>query len=290
MNRRVSADMTAVMTNATMPKEDDKMTPGTAALLLLVASLLVLVVVYVADMAIFAPRRLSRQTDTWTEVPCTISKIEVEVVEFKATKSKGVAFGTSSVAYAPRVEYSYMWQGNRYNSKRFWFGTSLWNSKSDVEAIFASYDVKQPSMCFVNPADPAQAVLTKDVFERPIANGNYLVAFVGTSVATVVAILVGFFILRRRVVGSTADPTGSSTHGNTRMASNGYVLRAWILSFIWNGLLLGLAYLAWVGGAPMSFFVCFLGLFWLIGLLIVAISIYCTIDRIIGRPVTKPQT
>lgn len=136
-----------------MAKQIEEFTWRTAALLLPVALILVLAVWFALDMAILAPRRLAKQAEAWSEVPCSIRKIEVETVKI-SNSGKG-RMGGGKPGYAPRVEFDYEWQGVSYTSHRLWFGTRLWNEKADAEAVLAPYRGENLTVCFVERKESA---------------------------------------------------------------------------------------------------------------------------------------
>jgi hypothetical protein len=207
--------------------------------------------------------------------------IAVETVHIRSSGLKGGGLRESNPGYAPRVEFSYAWQGKTYTSHRFWFGSSLWNVKADVEAVIAPYLPGKPTVCYVDPADPTQAVLTRDVFERREVDQYSVTAIVLVCLTLVGTMVCSVLFLNRHSVKTTAAKTREPINeGSSSPPTWGYVLRAWMLSILWNGVLSTIAYFTWVGGAPISFFIFFLGAFWLIGLIMVVVAVASTIEFI----------
>jgi hypothetical protein len=249
--------------------DTDKLDFFTAGILIFVASVLVFWGWFVIDMAIVGPRRLATQAESWTEVPCSIRMIEVEVVTIRSTGSKGSALKTSTTAYAPRVEFDYEWQGRSFTSNRFWFGGSLWKSKSQVEEIIAPYLHNDGCVCFVDSDNPSQAVLTRKLFERSSFSGYWVTAIILVGLVFVVATASFLYFLNRN---STCTDT---TEIKEPASVNGpcSATQQWMLSIVWNSILGTITYFTWVGGAPISFFIFFLGLFWFVGMIMFAVAI-----------------
>jgi Protein of unknown function (DUF3592) len=249
-----------------MIEKQDELDRSTAAILLFVVAVLVFVGWFVVDMAILEPRRLATQAKSWTEVPCSIRMIEVETITISGG-GKGSS-STSSTAYGPRVEFDYEWQGRKYTSNRFWFGGSLWNSKSKVEEIIAPYRQNDRAVCFVDSTDPSQAVLTRNLFERGSLGGFWITAIILVGLILVGVLMSSLRFFKRNVVGTDSAETKQPTNGNSSWSPT----QQWIVSIIWNSVLGTITHFAWVGGAPISFFIFFLGLFWFVGLIMIARS------------------
>lgn len=255
-----------------MIEKQDKLDRSTVAILLIVVSILVLVGWFVVDMAILGPRRLATQAESWTEVPCLIRMIKVEMVMIKGAGSRGSASRSSEPAYAPRVEFDYEWQGRSYTSHRFWFGTSLWGSKSQAEEVIAPYVQNDHFVCFVDSTNPSQAVLTRNLFERSSIGGYWVTAIILVGLILVGVTVSSSYFFNRNIartdIAEAKEPTNNSSSWSPT--------QRWILSIIWNSILGTVTYFAWVGGAPISFFIFFLGVFWMIGMIMIAVAVSST--------------
>ncbi len=95
-----------------------------------------------------------------------------------------------------------------------------------------------------------------------------------TGLVTVSSLIAGSFVFLGRTMGR-AQPGSSSVSKSTASdtaaddvfgASEPKAGHLWIATLVWNGILGTIAHFSWVGGAPLSFFIVFLGIFWLVGL------------------------
>ncbi len=273
-----------------MTQKDDKLTWGIVALLLSIAALLVFVVWFALDMAILGPQRLAKQSEAWIEVPCTVNISKVEAASTKSTGSKGSSLKRSKPVYAPRVEFEYQWQGKTYISNRFWFGSGFWKVKSEAAAVIAPYRQGNRAVCYVDPADPTQAVLTRDIFMRPMVGGVWVTTLVLSGLTIVGGLVCSSIYLNRRVVSLPPAEASQSVDATAQAPEQAptstpaptlvTVVRAWMIAVIWNGGWGLIAYFSWVGGAPMSFFIFFLSIFFLIGLIMLTVAILATIESV----------
>ena len=95
-----------------------------------------------------------------------------------------------------------------------------------------------------------------------------------TGLATVSSLIVGGFVFLGRTMGreqqessSVPKTTASETSADEVFAASELEAgHLWIATLVWNEILGTIAHFSWVGGAPFSFFVVFLGIFWLVGL------------------------
>jgi len=88
-----------------------------------------------------------RQRD-WPAVPCTIVR-------------SGVGGESTDGSYAASVEYRYEWQGRALTSsviKTGYSGSESWN---DAQSLVDAYPAGAASTCYVNPANPVEAVLDR---------------------------------------------------------------------------------------------------------------------------------
>ena len=90
---------------------------------------------------------------SWKEVPCTILSSGVQ--------SKGDGGGGTTFQIA--ITYSYVVNGREYTGKRYDFfpvGTCGYRTKAEV---VRQYGIGTRRYCLVNPDNPAQAVLTRQL-------------------------------------------------------------------------------------------------------------------------------
>jgi hypothetical protein len=102
------------------------------------------------------PLYRSLMARSWRQVPCTILSSGVE--------SKNAM--QASTTYQIAITYSYVVNGREYTGHRYDFfpvATSGYHSKADVVRQYVPGTQRH---CLVNPADPAQAVLTRHLGAR----------------------------------------------------------------------------------------------------------------------------
>lgn len=212
----------------------------------------------------------------WVEVPCTISSIRVESIP-GSRRLGSRSPGSPGPSFRPHVAYNYDFSGRGYSSERFWFGVGTWTSKEEVEHILAPFRKQQSHVCYVDPKNPSSAVLTLETFQR---QGISLNVFAGLLLSGCVAVtgLVKLFLFldRKESVNSHDDPQ-AETLAEPEKVDVQQVTRIWIIAIFWNSLLGIISYYCWIGGAPLSSMLVFLGFFWVIGLLILAGAIVMSI-------------
>ncbi len=90
------------------------------------------------------------QARSWQRTPCVISRSSVTTV------SDGYRFD---------VTYGYRWQGRDYSSSQYSIGGDTTQSDiQDADALKRKYREGAQHVCYVNPEDPRQAVLTHSSF------------------------------------------------------------------------------------------------------------------------------
>ena len=91
------------------------------------------------------------QARGWEKTPCVITESRVETV---------------SDGYAVLIRYRYEKKGRSYDSGQIKIGVSRLSEKNigRADALAAKYHTGKKSRCYVNPADPAQAVLEHKSF------------------------------------------------------------------------------------------------------------------------------
>lgn len=93
------------------------------------------------------------ETARWEETPCHVLVSEVE--SFRPTDH-------SPVAHRFRVEYTYTFGGEPRVSTRYRRIDGPTNHHARAEALVARFPAGTDAVCFVNPANPAEAVLKRD--------------------------------------------------------------------------------------------------------------------------------
>lgn len=98
------------------------------------------------------PGCLYLQAKGWDEIRCKIISSKVERVN---TSSKG------SVAYVPKIEYSYSIKGKEYKSDKYSFFDTKTN-EGTANDIIKDYPVDRQVTCYVDPGNPEKAILNRE--------------------------------------------------------------------------------------------------------------------------------
>jgi hypothetical protein len=94
---------------------------------------------------------------SWTKVPCTILSSNVD---------EHPGSGDEGTTYSVNVRYAYTVAGRRYESSRFNFFSVSTAGRDDNRAIVRRYSRGSTAACYVNPTDPADAVLEPNLGGR----------------------------------------------------------------------------------------------------------------------------
>ncbi|MGI8604059.1 MAG: DUF3592 domain-containing protein [Verrucomicrobiales bacterium] len=95
----------------------------------------------------------ARAMDAWVSVPCTILESRVEQTP---------PVPNSAASYRAIVQYRYEFGGARYSSEKIKRVSPASSSWEKMERLRARFAAGTNVTCYVNPANPAQAVLIKD--------------------------------------------------------------------------------------------------------------------------------
>jgi hypothetical protein len=98
-----------------------------------------------------APMLKSREAANWREVVCVVQHIGIEVHH------------GDDATYSPEVSFSYTFNGQPYTGNQFWFGSGSHGDRRAIEKAIAPFQAGGEYPCFVNPLDPQEAVLTRQV-------------------------------------------------------------------------------------------------------------------------------
>jgi len=107
----------------------------------------------------------------WEEMPCRV------------TDSRCYS-GTHGTAVFVSVQYSYTYRGQNYSSSRYSFfdGPTIGLRHRSKMEIVAQYPPGTATVCYVNPADPKQAVISRKAFPAGLqASLPLLFLIVGTA-------------------------------------------------------------------------------------------------------------
>lgn len=204
---------------------------------------------------------------TWPPVPCTVTESRVE----ESRDSDGTT-------YKAVITGSYAYQGQEYGGARYDFTNYSSSGYDGKAAIVARYPVGTRTECYVNPADPAEAVLDRS------ASSRYLLGLFGL-IFMLPGLFGGVWALRgggRKDGYAVADPASPFGVSNPQGEVSGPVelkpqstpvgkfVGILIFTLIWNGFTWGALYMVLrEEGGPEGCAVLVLSLFGLLGLLMI---------------------
>jgi len=120
------------------------------------------------------PMRNALRAQSWTPTTC--------VIQTSAVASRGTG---EDLRYFPDVLYAYSFQGQNYSSNQWaTFKVSRYNT-SEVQNLINGFPVGAQRQCFVDPANPSQAVLDR-AFPSEIVAGLFSLIFVAVGVGGIV--------------------------------------------------------------------------------------------------------
>jgi hypothetical protein len=178
------------------------------------------------------PTLQARDAESWNEVPCRIKEASV-------SSSRGSKGGTT---YSIRVLYDYKVRGQAYTGDRYNFSTGSSSSRDWRAAAVAELRANPSPVCYVNPNDPFDAVLSREVgSERWFGLIPLVFFFVG------LAIFVGAPKMAAKSGGVRGLPTAAPLPQPVALAHGGYELKPGVtpkagcvgmgcLSLFWNGI------------------------------------------------------
>jgi len=99
------------------------------------------------------PKREAKAAESWDKVPCRIIFSELKSHE-----------GDDSTTYSVEVFYAYHVKGERYRSSRYSFVNGSTNiNVGEMRKVVRGYNKRKKAMCYVDPKDPWNAVLTREL-------------------------------------------------------------------------------------------------------------------------------
>ncbi len=119
--------------------------------------------VWVFYLLFLRPMLQSRQAQSWPEVPCVILASEVQRLQ-----------GDSGSTYSVDILYEYEIEGRSHRASRHSFVAGSSSGRADKEAVVRRFPPGRRTVCYVNPADPTEAVL-----ERGVPGGLWMAVIPG---------------------------------------------------------------------------------------------------------------
>lgn len=148
----------------------------------------------VAALFVFGARPLVqyRAARSWPEVPCRIEASEVRSHR-----------GYDATTYSVAISYTYAFGGQSYRSERYQFMSVRSGGRTEKEDIVAAYPPGGVQWCYVNPARPSEAVLSRDLPRE-------VWFVVPGAIALIAASLLGLYAARRPATRRAPPPRPGS--------------------------------------------------------------------------------
>lgn len=134
---------------------------------------------------LYQPFKRYQEAQAWPQTPCRITQSEVVTSLDRSSQS-----GRTTEMYSAAIAFAYEYNGTRMvaNTPHIsGFTSSRSSSRQGWEDYIKLYPRDKETVCFVNPADPAQAFL-----DRSFQASDFLLGFVMTIVFTGCAFLFRF--------------------------------------------------------------------------------------------------
>lgn len=221
------------------------------------------------------------RSSAWVQTDCTIISSDV-----------GVHSGDDGNTYSVDIIYDYEWNGQQYTGDDYNFSMGTSSGYEGKAEVVRDHPPGAVVPCWVNPGNPEQSVLNRRLGWEAVFIILPL-AFVGVGLLGLLGIL-GTFTPRRKtdwLPGSDAEesttPAGPSVHHRAIAGLPSERADPWVLeskssparrligsiifAILWNGFIWGVAWMVVIGeGERNGCVIAFLGVFGLIGLMLIA--------------------
>lgn len=224
---------------------------------------------------LIGPWLTSRKAKDWKEVPCTITSSRVESHR-----------GDDSTTYSIDIRYRYQWDGRDMTGDQFNFQPGSSSSIEWKRAVVKQHPAGRDTVCFVNPEDPAESVLSRELDNDwwfGLIPGIFILAGSGVFFAA------GRLGTKRAVVPSIAaatripaggrDGTGPVTLKPASTPRTAFIGMT-IFALFWNGITWAIL----LGSDIDGFGRAFLAIFALIGILVALGAVYFLLALFNPRP------
>jgi hypothetical protein len=92
------------------------------------------------------------RSQSWVSASCRIQSVDIAIKNA----------GDEGISYAPKITYIYRWKQRDYQGNQLDFDSRSYSKKEWLEAKLSPYVPGTETQCFVNPARPEEASLTRD--------------------------------------------------------------------------------------------------------------------------------
>ena len=223
-------------------------------------------------------------SDNWIKTPC--------VVQSSRVKAHDDDDGTT---YSVDIVFEYVFKGQTFRSGKYKFIGGSSSGYSGKAAVVQQYPPGKKTICFVNPDNPAEAVLIRDIGpEALLALLPVIFMIVGLG-----GIIFAFKKSDNNAAGKASGPTVRIHTGSGRTilkpktSAAGKIIGSIVAAAFWNGIVsvfVFQAYSGWRTGHPEYFLTLFLIPFVVIGLILIGSIFYFILAVLNPRPVISLAT
>ena len=225
---------------------------------------LVFVVVGAGLMFVMGARPMIQvvRAHSWIETPCHITSSTLEVNS-----------SSDGTTYRVAITYEYEFAGHNYRGDRYDFSFGSSSGRDGKQEAVRSYPAGSDRMCFVNPGEPTESVLNRNL-DWYMLWGLFGLPFFAAGLFVIIA---SRRAGRRRARSAAADLEESDVpirireriELKPRQSPMAKLIGTTIMALIWNGIVGGIAYAVLNDGFDDGFDIfplIFLSIFGLIGL------------------------
>ena len=227
------------------------------------------------------PAKKTLEARSWQKTPCVIVSSRV------VTHSD-----SDGSTYAVEVVYRYTFKGRNYTGDKYDFVTGSSSGYDAKSAIVRQYPAGKQTFCYIDPANPEEAVISTEF------RGDYLFAlipllFVVVGACGIVYAIKSWWKGRRPDAGGLAavedatDYSGGSRELKPRTTPVKSFFGLLFFALFWNGLVsvfVTIAVKGWMKGSPEWFLSFFLIPFVLIGFTVLILAFFAAMDMFSPRP------
>jgi len=225
--------------------------------------------------------------DNWVKTPC--------VVQSSRVKSHDSDDGTT---YSVDIVYEYVFNGQFFRSGKYKFIGGSSSGYAGKAAVVDQYPPGRKTICYVNPDDPAEAVLLRTMGPEALL-----------ALLPLVFIIVGLggFVYALRMGNAAGTGPAGKTSGprfrvhtasgrtilKPKTSAAGKIIGSLAVSVFWNGIVSVFVYQAYAGwrtGHPEYFLTLFLIPFVLVGLVMIGSIFYFILAAFNPRPTISLAT
>lgn len=142
-----------------------------------------------------------QEAQSWTETSCTILSSEV----YESSDSDGSTYGIA-------IRYAYFFEGKEYDANRYNFFGGTSSGRANKQAVVDQYPAGSKAVCYVNPENPEDVVLSR-AWTNAYLVGCFGLLFFFAGLAVAIGMLRTARNMPKRIAGSSAGSVTYSTGG-----------------------------------------------------------------------------